>query len=343
MISSQSVFSIDLRPRRLSEVIGQDSLIKVIRSQIATARWPGAWMFAGPTGCGKTTLARIIAGSFQCEHTSFGAHSDYLRFGEICDSCLAFQDKGQFAIHEINASEAAGVDAMRDLLGLVPTLPFPPTKRRVIILDEAQRLTTASQNLLLKPFEDPNNVVWIICTTEPTKIISPLRGRCFRLDVGEFGLGAIKELLGVASKKVAAENRLPLAPLGKALVSFFVSRPRDILYAYEKYLGGMKPDNAAIASSEDVDSTAFIDVCRLALKGNWALVAEKLSSMGKFDGKALRLCICGYMRTVALGTGSIGGKNRAARIITELTASNPPEELHAHAVVAALYRVLNPA
>ncbi len=329
---SESVFSIDLRPRRLSEVIGQDSLIKVIRSQIATARWPGTWMFAGPTGCGKTTLARIVAGSFQCEHASFG---------EVCDSCLALQDNGQFAIHEINASEAAGVDAMRVLLELVPSLPFPPTKRRVIILDEAQRLTSASQNLLLKPFEDSNNVVWIICTTEPAKIIPPLRGRCFRLDVGEFKIGAIKELLGLASKKVPAAKRLPLAPLGKALVSFFVSRPRDILYAYEKYLGGMKPENAAIASSEDIDSTAFIDVCRLALKGNWASVAGKLSSMGKFDGKALRLCICGYMRTVALGTGSIGGKKRAVGILTELTASNPPEELHSHAVVAALYRVLN--
>src|SRR6266566_3384947 len=131
--------AVSMRPRRLSELIGQETLVEVIRKKQET-RDPAAWMFTGPTGTGKTTVARIIAVSLQCKHQK--------QFGEPCDESLAA--RSSFSIREINASEVSGVEEIGAVAQASVYLTAPPSKRSVFILDEAQRLSPSSQNLLLK-------------------------------------------------------------------------------------------------------------------------------------------------------------------------------------------------
>src|SRR5208283_858923 len=98
---SQRTLALSLRPRKFSQLIGQGSVVSAIKEQYAQKREPPAWMFVGPTGTGKTTLARILALSLQCEHGEMG---------EPCEACR--KEVASFAIHEINASDVSGVNEM---------------------------------------------------------------------------------------------------------------------------------------------------------------------------------------------------------------------------------------
>jgi DNA polymerase-3 subunit gamma/tau len=154
---------------------------------MATKRQPRAWMFSGITGTGKTTIARIIAKSLQCTHSNV--------FGEPCKACRA---STSFDIAEVNAAELNGVDAIKELAQHSTYFPSPGSQAKVIILDEAQRITKPAQNILLKYFEEPpKTTTWIVCTTEPDQILRTLRGRCYQLQVrplrGKLAEAFIKE------------------------------------------------------------------------------------------------------------------------------------------------------
>lgn len=130
-----------MRPATLSQVIGQKLVVEALRKQMTT-RPAHAIMFHGPPGTGKTSLSRIVAISLQCDHQQV--------WGDPCKEC----QEASFDIHEVNASEANGVE---DAAQLVERARYRPTfgKYRVLILSEAQRLTSQAQQLLLKPTEEP--------------------------------------------------------------------------------------------------------------------------------------------------------------------------------------------
>jgi len=146
-----------VRPTTIDEVIGQKSAKRQVQSAIDSDE-RRCLLFFGPPGTGKTTFARIVARDLQGRD-----------FPSDCDP----------DVMEINAADLTGVDSIRVLLERTVCYPFPPNKYRVIILDEAQQLSSSAQNMLLKPFEDRNSVnVWIVCTTDRGKLIQPLQDRC---------------------------------------------------------------------------------------------------------------------------------------------------------------------
>ena len=152
-----TVLSVALRPRRLSEVIGQDSIVRGIRDQMTSGRVPKAWLFSGASGGGKTTLARIVATSLQQpEGEVFGEPSTEL-----------YNDPG-LDISELNAAVSNKVEDIKELVASSQLRPRDGSRYKVFILDEAHRITTVAQQLLLKPTEDAvGNTIWVFCTTEP--------------------------------------------------------------------------------------------------------------------------------------------------------------------------------
>jgi len=317
------VLSLDLRPRALSRMIGQEKLVKAIRNHYASGREPRAWMFIGDTGSGKTTLARIIALSLQCTHQT--------EFGEPCKDCI--EARTDFNIDEINASEVSGVEAVGQIAQNSNYTPLPPSRRRVFILDEAHQLSSASQNLLLKYFEDsPKTTVWIICTTEPQKILRTLRGRCLSYVMNPLSMKATQTLLDRAMKKLKSDK--DTSELFDQFMAQKISSPRLILMALEKFLAGSTAEEAVMGGEASVDT---LKICKAVIKGDWESIAAE---MGQADPNAFRVAraaVASYLKTVML-TSQGTRANAAADAIEMLAQTSRTEESMQAAYTLAVLR-----
>src|SRR5215831_16029728 len=130
------------RPRRFSELRGQDHVVRALRNAVRDDRVGHAYLFSGPRGTGKTSAARILAKVLNCERPVDGEPC-----GE-CPSCLAVEAGTSFDVHELDAASNNGVDAMRDLIER--TMLATPGRHRVYILDKVHMLSKAAEAVLLK-------------------------------------------------------------------------------------------------------------------------------------------------------------------------------------------------
>jgi len=164
------------RPATFSELIGQKHVVQTLKNAVKTGRIGQAYLFAGPRGTGKTSIARIFAKTINCQH---------LKNGEPClkcDSCGNILDGRALDIIEIDAASNTGVDNIRELR---ETVKLPPSslKYKVYIIDEVHMLSGGAFNALLKTLEEPPaNVVFILATTEVHKIPETILSRVQRFD-----------------------------------------------------------------------------------------------------------------------------------------------------------------
>ena len=158
------------RPRRFSEVKGQDHVVRALRTSVAEGREGQAYLFSGPRGTGKTTSARILAKVLNCENPQDGEPC-----GE-CESCLAVERGVSYDVHELDAASNNGVEAMRDLIEKASL--GTPGRHKVYILDEVHMLSRSAEAALLKTLEEPPpHVVFVLATTDPQKMSDTIRSR----------------------------------------------------------------------------------------------------------------------------------------------------------------------
>ncbi len=158
------------RPRRFSEVKGQEHVVRALRNAVINHREGQAYLFSGPRGTGKTTSARILAKVLNCENPQDGEPCCE------CDSCLAVERGTSFDVHELDAASNNGVEAMRDIIDKASL--GTPGRHRVYILDEVHMLTKGAEAALLKTLEEPPpHVVFVLATTDPQKVSETIRSR----------------------------------------------------------------------------------------------------------------------------------------------------------------------
>ena len=167
----------DFRPDSFDQIVGQDHIVRILKSQIASGRTGHAYLFCGTRGTGKTTTARILAKALNCESEDVAARPCC-----ECASCRAIKEGSFMDVIEIDAASNNGVDNIRELR---ESVKYPPAvgRNKVYIIDEVHMLSTGAFNALLKTLEEPpENVVFILATTEPQKLPATILSRCMRLD-----------------------------------------------------------------------------------------------------------------------------------------------------------------
>ena len=152
------------RPSTFDQVAGQQHIVKTLMNALKENKIAHAYLFCGPRGTGKTSMARLFAKSLNCEH-GFGSQCNE------CPNCLAVKEGSHPDIIEMDAASNRGIDDIRDLVSKVKYSPSLG-KYKVYIIDEVHMMTTEAFNALLKTLEEPpSNVVFILATTEPYKLM----------------------------------------------------------------------------------------------------------------------------------------------------------------------------
>lgn len=323
----QQQLSRSARPRTLDALVGQAKVVKRVRGHIKAGRDINGWLFTGPTGTGKTTIARILALSLQCTHQK--------EFGSPCDECR--ENKTSFDIYEVNGAKIRGKQQIEEELSGADYSPRIG-QYRVYILDECHKMTDEAQNLILKYIEDAvETTIYILCSTAPHKIIETLQGRCVMYQLRQLELEDITVLVTRLLKR--AKSELPADRLADSLVDRGVFYPRLICHAVEKYIAGADPDEAAeVQGSTMVDTKAL---CRALVKGDWAGVTKYLSQAQTADVRAIRLGCLAYLRSILWNETEIAERTSAvAKAITELCQLGNSEDMVMSAgLSASLYRV----
>ncbi|MDE7182164.1 MAG: DNA polymerase III subunit gamma/tau [Clostridia bacterium] len=200
------------RPNSFDTVVRQEHIVRTLKNQIATGKIGHAYLFCGPRGTGKTTLAKIFARAINCLDPVDGSPCGK------CEVCKALNDSGNLDINEIDAASNNGVDEMRDLREKVQ---YPPVagKYKVYIIDEVHMLTASAFNAVLKTLEEPpRHAVFILATTEPQKIPATILSRCMRFDfklIPQKDLeGLVKSVLDKTGKQYEEEAVAAIARAG---------------------------------------------------------------------------------------------------------------------------------
>ena len=162
------------RPQTFSEFIGQEHIVKTITNSLKKDNVSHAYLFSGPRGSGKTTLARLTAKAVNCENKKKGKFEPCNK----CSSCIQFSQGQAMDLIEIDAASQTGVDDIRDLKEGIRFVPSS-SKFKVFIIDEVHQLSKSAANALLKTLEEPNTQRYLfLVTQDPMALSATIRSRC---------------------------------------------------------------------------------------------------------------------------------------------------------------------
>ncbi|MCM1130606.1 MAG: DNA polymerase III subunit gamma/tau [Roseburia sp.] len=251
------------RPQKFCDVVGQQHIIKTLQNAIKLNKVAHAYLFCGPRGTGKTTLAKIMAKALNC------VHGPSIEPCDECEICQGIQ-KGTVAdVVEIDAASNNGADDIRALRDSVKYMPAIG-KYKVYIIDEVHMLSNAAFNALLKTLEEPpKHVIFILATTEPYKLPSTILSRCQRFDFQSLAIEDILRRLKIVAK---AENIRMTEEAFNQIASSAEGGMRDALSLFDQTISFSIHDEITLedvlAVSGNVSYKELLKILEACLEGN---------------------------------------------------------------------------
>ncbi len=197
---SYEVLARKWRPQQFEDVVGQDHVTRTLQNAITSGRMAHAYLFVGPRGTGKTSMARIFAKALNC------AEGPVIKPCDKCDSCREIMGGTNLDVLEIDGASNNGVEQVRDLRETVKYTPMKGTFK-IYVIDEVHMLSTPAFNALLKTLEEPPpHVKFIFATTEPQKILATILSRCQRFDLRRIAVPLIVERLKMVATAEGVET-----------------------------------------------------------------------------------------------------------------------------------------
>lgn len=268
------------RPRTFNDVVGQDVIVQTLKNAIEANKIAHAYIFSGPRGTGKTSVAKIFANAVNCE-----AEPSIAPCG-ICPTCKAIQEEAISDVIEIDAASNNGVDEIRELRDKVKYMPAMG-KYKVYIIDEVHMLTIQAFNALLKTLEEPPaHVIFILATTEVNKLPLTILSRCQRFDFRGITINGMAKRLNeiVANEKIAITNEaiLEIAQEADGSMRDAISL-LDQVYSFTE---GEITEQAVYAVSGSVSKDSLLELLNYIINKSVAEAFQTLNNIIE-DGKEI--------------------------------------------------------
>ena len=295
------------RPSDLTQLKGNADVIGTLEGMLASRHTlPHSFLLHGPTGCGKTTIARIIAQSLKCSDMD---------------------------LSEVNTADFRGIDTIRDL---IKSSQFKPIKGdvKVWIVDECHKLTNDAQNALLKILEDtPQHIYFILCTTDPQKLLPTIKGRCQQFQLRTLDETSMYALL----RRVVREERQEIPKeIYDQIIQDSLGHPRNALQILEQVLNAPTDRRAEVARQTAERQSQTIELCRaLVNKSSWKQISTILDGLRDQEAESIRRAVLGYCQAILLKSDN----GRAGLIMEEFI--NPFYDSGFPQLVFACYTVYN--
>lgn len=273
------------RPQTFDQIYGNSEVVEYLQDALKDLKTcPHVFLLHGPTGCGKTTLARIVAEELRCSEVD---------------------------VQEINTANFRGIDTIREIIKNSRYKSLEGDNR-IWIIDEAHKITSDAQNALLKLLEDPPaHTYFTLCTTEPNKLLNTIRGRCIGLQVNPLSERQMFRLLrGI----VKSEGKRLGKNIYDQIIRDSLGLPRNGIQILERVLGVSEEKQLKAAQQSAEEYSQSIELCRALIQRQpWKKVAKILSGLKEQDAESIRRHVLGYCQSVLLK----GKDNRAAQVIEE--------------------------
>ena len=290
-------FHVAYRPDEFQYVLGQDHVVDSLREIERKNNWPHAYLLVGPSGTGKTTVARIIANKLGCEPQN---------------------------LVEIDAASRSSVDGVRELTKNMGYKGFGKSSTRVFIIDECHSLSKQAWQALLKSIEEPPaHVYFILCTTEVAKVPATIKTRCTVYNFRSVNVDDLTDLVEYVAQTEELDN------LTEKMLVKIAQRsegsPRQALTILSKCQGVDSMEDLDMVLESAEDNKSIIDLCRMLAGQNggitWKKCVTLIQKLEELPPETIRLTIVNYMAKVLENTTEEG---RAIRVLTILDAFKNP-------------------
>lgn len=287
------------RPCTLGELLGNEANKRILSNYLDTHTLPHTLLFSGDAGCGKTTAARIIALSLNCESVDVSTSKPCLN----CYSCKSILAGSNMDVVEHNVGKEGGKADINEIIDNLPFAPFS-SRNKVIIFDEAHKLTDAAKDLLLKDAEDGfSHVYFIFCTNQPEALLSKkasggnaFLGRCQRLNFAPLSHNEAYDML---INVLEFEGREYDKKIVELIVEETKGIPREALLRTSAIAAeGSWTEEAArviLGGIANEDAPMLIDLCKALLAAKWTEACKLFSEATKhYTVEGIRIVVLGY-------------------------------------------------